>query len=173
LRSSVAPEALTPAVRSALAAVDPDVPIVEPGSVRANFLRNMANLNLVIVNLSISAGMGLLIAAVGLFGVIAQLTAQRTRDIGVRMALGAQSGDVIRMVLSEGARMFAVGVGIGIGLYYLLSIVLGQAMPSLILPGFWLVAVNLGVLAVTMFAACYAPAVRATKINPVEALRAE
>jgi predicted permease len=173
LRSTLTPEALTPAVREAIARIDGELAIAEPGSVRASFLRNMANLNLVIVNLSISAGMGLLIAAVGLFGVIAQLTAQRTRDIGVRMALGAQSGDVIRMILGEGAKMFAVGVAFGVALYYALSLLLGQAMPGLALPGFWLVAVNLGVLAVTMFFACFAPAARATRINPVEALRAE
>ena len=85
-----------------MATLDADLPVAQPGSLRASYERNMTNLNLVIVNLAISAAMGLLIAAVGLFGVISQLTAQRTRDIGVRMALGASRGDILRLILGEG-----------------------------------------------------------------------
>lgn len=173
VRSLMTPEALNRAVSEAIAAIDPDVPVAQPGSVRANFVRNMSNLNLVIVNLGISAGMGLLIAAVGLFGVIAQLTAQRTRDIGVRMALGAQSSDIMRMVIGEGVRMLAVGAALGVTGHYLLAMLLGRAMSELHMPGAWLVAVNVAVLAATTLVACYVPAARATRINPVEALRAE
>lgn len=173
LRTAVAPESLTPAVRHAIAAIDGDVAVADPGSVRENFLRNMSNLNLVIINLGISAGMGLLIATVGLFGVIAQLTVQRTRDIGVRMALGAQARDVLRLIMGEGLRVFVLGAVIGIPLFYAATMLLHQSMPELQLPGLWLLGVNLLVLGTTTFVASYLPAVRATRINPVEALRAE
>lgn len=173
LRASVAPESLTKSVREAVASLDPDVPVAQPGSMRAQFERNMRNLDLVITNLAISAGMGLLIAAVGLFGVISQLTAQRTRDIGVRIALGARSTDIMRMIIGEGARMLLIGLLCGVPAYYALTLVLNNAMPSLRLPGLWLLATNIAVLAVTVLIACFLPARRATRINPVEALRTE
>ncbi len=173
LRAAVTPEALTRSVREAVASIDADLPVAAAGSLRAAYERNMANLNLVIVNLGISAAMGLLIAAVGLFGVISQLTAQRTRDIGVRMALGAVHGDVIRLILGEGARLLVIGIAVGVPAYYALTIVLRRVMPAMQLPGLWLLAVNVGVLAATMLIACYLPARRATRISPVEALRSE
>ena len=173
LRTSVTPDALTKSVREAVASVDADLPIAQAGSLRSSFERNMSNLNLVIVNLAVSAGMGLLIAAVGLFGVISQLTAQRTRDIGVRMALGAGRGDIMRLILGEGVRLLVVGIGIGIPLYFLFTVIPRQAMPSMALPGLWLLAANIAVLSLAMLLACWLPARRATRINPVEALRAE
>ena len=173
LRTSVTPEAVTKSVREAVAGIDADLPVAQAGSLRSLFERNMANLNLVIVNLAISAGMGLLIAAVGLFGVISQLTAQRTRDIGVRMALGAGRNDILRLILGEGTRLLVIGILFGIPVYYALTFVLRQAMPSMALPGLWLLGINVGVLAGAMLLACWLPARRATRINPVEALRSE
>ena len=173
LRTSVTPESLTRSVREAVASIDADLPVAAAGSLRASYERNLANLNLVIVNLAVSAAMGLLIAAVGLFGVISQLTAQRTRDIGVRMALGAVRGDIIRLILGEGVRLLVIGIAVGIPIYYALTIVLRRAMPAMPLPGLWLLAVTVGVLASAMLFACYLPARRATRISPVEALRAE
>jgi putative ABC transport system permease protein len=173
LRSAMPPESLTKSVREAVATLDPDLPVANPGSLRAAFDQNLANIDLVIVNLSISAGMGLLIAGVGLFGVISQLAMQRTRDIGVRMALGAQDADIMRMIIGQGAKLLMIGIVIGVPGYYLLTMVLRRAMPEMQLPGVWLLAINLAVLAGTMLLACYLPARRATQINPVEALRSE
>ena len=173
LRTSVTPESLIKSVREAVATLDADLPVAQAGSLRSLYDRNLTNLNLVIVNLAVSAGMGLLIAAVGLFGVISQLTAQRTRDIGVRIALGAGRGDILRLILGEGARLMVIGVVIGIPGYYALTVVLRQAMPAMALPGLWLLAVNVAVLAGAMLLACYLPAARATRISPIEALRTE
>ncbi len=173
LRSSVAPEMLTKSVRQAVAIVDADLPVAQPGSLRSSFERNLANLNMVIVNLGISAGMGLLIAAVGLFGVIAQLTAQRTRDIGVRIALGAGYGNIMWMVIGQGARLLLFAAILGAPGYYALTFLLHRAMPEMKLPGVWLLATNLLVIALTTLLACYVPARRAARINPVEALRTE
>ena len=173
LRTPLAPETLEQSVGQAVAALDPDLPVAQPGSLRAQVDRGMSNLNLVIINLSLSASMGLLIAGVGLFGVISQLTAQRTRDIGVRMALGAQASDIMRMILGEGLKMLVIGILIGVPAYYGLTIVLRGAMSEMTLPGVWLLALNLVVLGGTMFLACYLPARRATRINPMQALRSE
>lgn len=172
-RTKVAPDAVTKSVREAVAAVDSDMPVAQPGSLRSDIERNLGNLDLVTTNLAISAAMGLLIAGVGLFGVISQVMQQRTRDIGVRMALGAQESDIVRMILGEGLRLLAVAILIGVPAYYLLNTVLRQAMPEMRLPGLWLLAANLAVLSATMLIATYLPARRATRINPVDALRAE
>jgi predicted permease len=173
LRSSLPPETLTKSVREAVASLDADLPVANPGSLYADLERNLSNINLVIINLGISAGMGLLIAGVGLFGVISQLTMQRTRDIGVRMALGAQSGDIMHLVIGGGLKLLGVGIVLGVPGFFLLNSVLRRAMPEMQLPGLWLLAANLAVLAAAMLLACYLPARRATRINPVEALRAE
>lgn len=173
LRSSVAPDTLTNSVRQAVASLDADLPVAQAGNVRTAMDRNLSNINLVVINLGISAGMGLLIAGIGLFGVISQLTAQRTRDIGVRMALGAQSGDIIRLVISGGVKLLAIGILIGVPGYFALDHLLRTAMPSIEFPGLWLLVTDVLTLGFAMLLACYLPAHRATRINPVDALRAE
>jgi ABC-type antimicrobial peptide transport system permease subunit len=173
VRASMPPESVVGPVRQAVAAIDPDLPLAGAGSLRVETRRGMSNFNLVITNLGISAGMGLLIAAIGLFGVISQLTIQRTRDIGVRMALGAQSSDVLLMIIGEGMRLLAIGIVLGVPVFLGLNLLLQRTMPEVTLPGFWLLAANVAVLSLTMLLACWLPARRATLINPVEALRAE
>jgi predicted permease len=173
LRAAVPPETLTPAVRQAVSALDPDLAVARAGALRALTDGYMSYLNPVILNLGISAGMGLLIAGVGLFGVISQLTAQRTRDIGVRIALGARRLDILRMVLGEGVRLLGIGIVVGVPAYLALTTVVHRTMPEMPLPGLWLLASNVAVLTVAMLLACYLPARRATKIDPIIALRAE
>ena len=173
LRSSLAPDSLTQSVRSAVAALDADLPVAQPGTVRASVERNLSNINLVIINLGISAGMSLLIAGIGLFGVISQLTMQRTRDIGVRMALGAQRADILRLILGGGLKLMVIGLALGIPGFFALNRLLSSAMSAIEFPGLWLLAVNLAVLTATMLLACYLPARRATRVNPIEALRSE
>lgn len=173
IRSQLPPETIDRSVRQAVAALDPDLPVARGGSLRADVDRNLANLDLVIFNLGLSAGMGLLIAAVGLFGVISQLTAQRTREIGVRIALGASGGDILRMILGEGGRMLVFGLIVGVPAYFGLSIFLRRAMPEMQLPGLWLLGATIAVLAATALFACWLPARNATRIDPIQALRSE
>lgn len=119
------------------------------------------------------AGIAVLLAAIGIYGVLSYLVSQRTREIGVRMALGARPLDVLRMVLADGARMTIAGVGIGllaaIGLTQLMSSMLFGVKPTDPLT-FAAVAFLLG--AVTLLA-CFVPAQRATRIDPIVALRYE
>jgi predicted permease len=173
LRTSLAPEALAPAVRQAVAALDADMPVAQPDSLRASNERNLANLNLVTANLATFAFMGLLISAIGLYGVISQLTAQRTRDIGVRMALGAQYGDILGMILRQGATLLVVSLVVGVPAYFAASVVLGRMMTELPPPGWWLMGLNLLTLTAVAFLACWLPAHRAARLSPVAALRAE
>jgi putative ABC transport system permease protein len=123
--------------------------------------------------LSLLAGLALLIATMGLYGMIAYVTSQRIREIGVRMALGAQRGDILALVVSQGMFLVLSGLAVGVAgasaLTRFLSSILHGISPT-DLPTFIGVAVLLALVALI---ACYLPGRRATKIDPMEALRYE
>ena len=115
----------------------------------------------------------ILLSAVGLYSVMAYVVSQRTREVGIRMALGADRRDVMRMITRQGMRLAAIGVGIGL----VLSLALAQVLSSLLIgvsgydvSTFILVPTLLGAVALL---ACYLPARRATKVDPLVALRYE
>jgi putative ABC transport system permease protein len=123
--------------------------------------------------LAVFAGLALLLASIGIYGVLSYLTGQRTQEIGVRMALGAARLDVLRLILRDGARMVATGAVIGLaaslGLTQLMSNMLFGVKPT-DLPTFSLVIAALSSIALL---ACYIPARRAMNIDPAIALREE
>jgi len=117
--------------------------------------------------------LALALAAVGVYGVVAYATRQRTHEIGIRMALGAERTDVLRLVLGQGLRMTVTGLGVGVAVSlaatrFLRTQLLGVAPTDLLT----YVSVAL-VLSMVALAACYIPARRATKVEPTEALRCE
>jgi ABC-type antimicrobial peptide transport system permease subunit len=119
------------------------------------------------------AGLGLLLAAVGIYGVIANLAAERTKEIGIRMALGAQSRDVVWLFLGNGVRLAVIGTTLGLlGAFGLMN-VLAHLIASFPGDDPWVViGVALLLMGVTLMA-CWLPARRAAKVDPVVALRAE
>ncbi len=123
--------------------------------------------------LSLAGGLGLLLATVGLYGVMSVLAAQRTREIGVRMAIGAQAGHVVRMVVGRGLALSAVGALVGLGLAALVT----RFAQSLL---FGVSPLDVGVFALMAVAALavaglasWVPARRASRVDPMEALRHE
>jgi ABC-type antimicrobial peptide transport system permease subunit len=120
------------------------------------------------------AGLGVLLATVGIYGVIANLTVERTREIGIRMALGAQPRDVVWLFLRKGVMLSLSGAALGVLLSFILLHVLKSTVA--IVPGNeapWVVVAVATFLTGVAMVACWLPALRATKVDPVITLRAE
>jgi predicted permease len=173
LRTSVAPEALTNAIRGAVAEIDPTVPAHRIITARSLVERGMGSVSLLGSLLGAFAALGLALAVVGIYGVISYSVVQRTGEIGIRMALGARTLDVLRLVLGKGARLILLGALIGFGGAYAVARFLTSAIPTLpTRDPAAMVAIALAMVAVAL-AACYLPARRATKVDPIVALRHE
>jgi ABC-type antimicrobial peptide transport system permease subunit len=117
--------------------------------------------------------LALLLGAVGIFGVVSYTSARSTRDIGIRMALGARPSDVLRSVMAGATRLFLLGTAIGLAGAIVLTRVLSSAFFGIAPGDPSIFGAVLVLLLATTAAACYFPALRATKVDPAEALRAE
>jgi putative ABC transport system permease protein len=160
-------------LRAAVQAADPDQPVVSLRTYEGVVADKVAGLRFVGNTLAIIAAVSALLSSVGLYSLMSFLTLRRTREIGVRVALGATSWDVIRMTGSTAVRLTAVGVGIGLALSYVAGRALEQAAFGIV-TGNLPLAMGLGLmLAAVSMAASYIPARRAAAIEPTEALRSE
>jgi putative ABC transport system permease protein len=172
-RTSVPPLSLGPSVGAAVRAIDPEVPLADVKSMEDVVGSTLSRARAVSVLLSAFAVIALILAGVGVYGVMAYSVSQRTREIGVRMALGATTGSVFRMVLGQALWLIGLGVGCGLaaaaGLSRLLDALLFETQP-LDIPTF---AVTAFVLVIVAALASCVPARRGTRITPTEALRAE
>ncbi len=170
---SQSPAALIESVRRAVTEVDPDLPADDLLTVSQYVDRSQHNLVVVANLLTGFALLGLVLASVGIYGVISNLVAQRTGEFGIRQALGAKPSEILSLVLYHGITLCVLGVVLGLGGAYGLSRVLNSIMPRMVSPD----AIALGSMAIVLFVvaflACYIPARRATKVNPIEALRVE
>lgn len=173
LRTSLPPLSLTNAVKKQLAALDPGLPLFDIRTMKQLVAQQTASARTESLLIGLFAGLAVFLAAVGIYGVMAYLVTQRTHEIGIRMALGAQKGDVLRLVLGQGLRMALMGVGIGIiaglALTRFLSSLLYGVKPT---DPVTFVTVSLVLVAVALLA-CYIPARRAMEADPMVALRHE
>jgi putative ABC transport system permease protein len=167
------PLSLTGAVRHAIQSVDPDLPISEVRTMDQVLGESAQSRRWTMALLASFAGLALVLALVGIYGVISWSVAQRTREIGVRMALGARSGQVLASVIGYGLKLSAIGMAIGIAgalalRQYLATLVFGVSTAD---------PMVYGGVAILMFAvatlACYVPARRASRVDPLVALRWE
>jgi predicted permease len=173
VRSATKPEATTGIVRAALNRVDNGLPILEPRTLNAIVTESLGQERLTMALLGVFAGIALLLAVVGIYGAVAYTVEQRTREIGVRMALGAQTRDVLRLVVRQGMNPVILGLVIGLAATFavgrLLTAQLYQISPHSPL----LLSAAAIVLALAALLACLIPAWRATRVDPIRALHTE
>jgi putative ABC transport system permease protein len=173
LRTQADPAALSSGMREAVRSVDPDLPIAKISTLDALVDESMAQPRFAMLLLASFAALALALACVGMYGVISYSVAQRTREIGVRMALGARSTDIFRMILGQGGRLALLGIAMGVlaalGVAQLMKAFLYgvEATDALTFAGVSFLLFIIGLVA------CYVPARRAMQVNPVVALRHE
>jgi ABC-type antimicrobial peptide transport system permease subunit len=160
------------ALRGAAEAIDPHLSAVVQRT-SDHIDESMTPFRALALLAGVLGALALLLASIGLYGVMSFVVTQRTREIGVRLALGAQGGDVVRLFLKEGLRLTAIGLAVGlaggVGISRLLAAALVDLSP---LDPLAFGSVSL-FLALVAWVACYVPARRATKVNPMAALRHE
>ncbi len=166
------PLPLVPGVRGEIAAVDKNVPVTEIRRMDRVVFEAMSPFVFAAAILGLLGVGALLLAAIGIYGVLAYVVRQRTHEIGVRMALGARGGEIIRLVLQHGARLAGIGLGLGLAGTLSLMQVARASFPGATFDPVVLVGTPILLAAVALLA-CFVPARRAGKVDPVVALRYE
>jgi putative ABC transport system permease protein len=173
VRSNRPPESLARDVRGALAAYDPSLPTGDFYELERLIDNAVAPRRLTTRLLGFFSALALTLAALGLYGLVAYAVVQRTQEIGIRMAIGAQRRDVLALVVGSGLRLVGVGVGLGLAGAYLLSRVLRTLLFGVSVHDPLVFAGNAALLIAIATLACLVPALRATRVDPIIALRAE
>jgi len=172
-RTSVAPLSLATTISSSVHSMDSNIPIFDVKTMEQRLSESLARRRFAMLALGVFAGFALLLAVIGIYGVISYSVAQRTNELGIRLALGASRVDVLRLVLSAGFKLALIGIGVGLVLSFavtrfLSSLLFGVRATDLLTFS----ALSL-LLVVVSLLACYLPARRATKVDPLVALRYE
>ena len=173
IRTTGDPNAIVAAVRLEIQAVDPNQPVASVATMEELLVRDAGSRRLAMILLSVFAGLALLLASLGIYGVLSFVVTQQTRDIGVRLALGAQVRDVLALVLKTGMRWVLLGMTLGLIAAFALSRLVNNLLFGVSAKDpLTFVSVALILLTVALVA-CYIPARRATKVDPLVALRYE
>jgi len=173
VRTASDPVSMIPAIRNQVLSIDKDQPVSDIMTMEQRLAKSVAASRFVMLLLGSFSVLALGLAAVGIYGVMSYLVTQRTQEIGVRMALGAQKRDVLKLVVRRGMVLAIIGTALGL----VASLALTRLMRSLLFevtPTDWLTFVITSVVLLTVaLLACYIPARRATKVDPLVALRYE
>src|SRR6185503_13668033 len=167
------PRGLISAVTKQVAAMDPDIPLFGVKSMPEYLSSSVAAPRFSTTLLSIFAAVALVLTVVGLYGVMSYSVAQRTNEIGIRLALGAQSRDVLLMIVKHGLMLIFIGLVIGLGLAFVFTRWIESLLFGVKTKDPFTFAAVAVVLALVALLACYVPALRATKVDPMDALRRE
>ena len=173
VKSAGAPAPLTSAIRAAIVSVDKDQPVFETATMEQIVRNSVSPQRITFILLGAFSALALVLAAIGIYGVVSYSVAQRRQEIGIRMALGAQPSEVLRMVIAQGARLAAIGLIIGIVAALALTRLLASLLYSVSPSDPATFATVTVVLALTAAAASYIPARRSVRVDPMRALRCE
>jgi putative ABC transport system permease protein len=173
IRTSADPAAMTSAVREALRTLDPSLPVFNVHTMRDFLYGSLAQLRFRTFLIGIFAGLALVLASLGLYGVVAYSVSQRTAELGIRVALGAQPGSILKLVVFHTAGLAAIGLAIGVAVTLAGSRIISRFLFGISATD----PVTLGtaslVILLVALTASLVPALRAAKVDPATALRAE
>ncbi|HEV2861401.1 MAG TPA: ABC transporter permease [Pyrinomonadaceae bacterium] len=173
IRTSADPASLTPSLRQIVSEMDKELPLYDVRTMEALVARSVARQRFSMTLVGVFAALAMLLSAVGIFSVMSFLVAQRTHEIGIRMALGAQRRDILSMVVRQGVVLTVVGVAVGLAAAFALTRLMSgllyevSATDPVVYGGITVLLAGVALLA------CYVPARRATKVDPLVALRYE
>ena len=173
VRTSVEPASLSDGVRRAVREVNADAPVYSVRTMTQVLNESTSQRRFQTILMTSFAALALLMAAIGLYGIISYSVSQRVQEIGIRMALGAQRSDVLRMVLWQGFKLALAGIVLGLIASFILSRVLASLLFNVSATDLLTFMSVSGLLTLIALLACYIPARRATKIDPMIALRYE
>ena len=172
VRTTVPPSSLVAPLRAIVRGADPSIPIYQVATMEEQIAGQTSQSRFTMWLMGVFAAVALSLSVIGIYGVMSYLVSQRTREIGIRLALGAGGGDILRLVVGNGARLIAGGILIGLVASFAL-----QRLVSSLLFGVTAAdaasAIAVAVLAAVALLACYLPALRATRVDPLHALRYE
>jgi putative ABC transport system permease protein len=173
IRADGDPTRVLPTARAALHAIDPDVPIYDISTMDANITNSMGQRRFAMMLLGLFAVMAVVLASIGIYGVMSYSVTQRAHEIGIRMALGAARRNVLRMVMGQGLLLVGAGVLIGVvGAFGLTRLIASQLFGVRPTDPTTFISVALTLIGVAALAT-FVPAMRATRVDPVVALRDE
>jgi len=167
------PQTFAPTVEQAVQELDPNVPVFDVATLTSSMKMGSLFERIAVTFASSFGLLALALAAVGVYGVVAYATRQRTQEIGIRIALGAKRTDILRLVMLQGLRMTLIGLGVGLVASLAATRVLRAALFSVTTTDVVTYAAAAVLLGVVTLLACYFPARRATKVEPMAALRCE
>jgi putative ABC transport system permease protein len=173
VRSPLPADSVTKSVQAVLKTIDPGLALIQPQPVSEIMTQALGQAKLMMVLLGVFAGVALLLATVGIYGAVAYTVEQRTSEIGVRMALGAQTMDVLRLVVSQGMMPVLFGLAVGLAAALALGRLIAAQLYQVSAHSPVLLTGTIVILGAAALLACLFPARRASRLNPVIALRSE
>jgi predicted permease len=173
VRTSGNPEHITPSLAAAINSVDPDIPLAGVKTMDQILSETLSFDRFGMALYGSFAALALLLAGIGIYGVMAFAVAQRTQEFGIRMALGAASSQILGLVLKEGVMLALIGIGLGLGGAYLVGRAMQSTLYGVSALDVWAFSAVAVVLLAAALLACYIPARRASRVDPMIALRYE
>jgi putative ABC transport system permease protein len=173
VRSQAGQEALVTAVRAKIAEIDPNLPVTGISSMEDVLSASVAQPRIIMGFAGVFAGFALLLSAIGIYGVMAYSVSARKQEIGIRMSMGAESSDILKLIVGQGMRLTLLGAGIGIAASLALTRLLASLLFGIRAADPLVFTAATSVLLISALLACYLPARRATSVDPIIVLRYE